>query len=61
MRKRRTLTTRKMTIWVMRVVIAASCTVLVLNTAGVFHFNQFQLVMLCNLLVLGRCAMGFED
>lgn len=41
--------------------IAASVVVLVLNTFGITHYNQFQLAMLANLLVLGRCAMGFED
>ena len=59
--KNKTTTARRTAIWVMRIVIAVSCVVLALNTAGVLYFNQFQLVMLCNLLVLGRCAMGFED
>ena len=59
--KNKTTAARRTAIWVMRIVIAVSCVILALNTAGVLHFNQFQLVMLCNLLVLGRCAIGFED
>ena len=59
--KNKTTAARRMAIWAMRIAIAVSCVVLALNTARVLHFNQFQLVMLCNLLVMGRCAMGFED
>ena len=59
--KKQDRTFRKVARKVIWVPIEATCAVLLLNTIGITHFNQFQLAMLANILVLGRCAMGFGD